>query len=135
MMSAPPPRTPGRLGDLERAVMDVLWAKSEPVSARQVLDELASRRLAYMTVKTVLDRLTSKRLVMREQETDGRAMLYRPSADREAYISELMLEELSSAPDRDAVLLHFARLVSDREGRTLRSALDGDHPDPPPARS
>lgn len=105
--------------------MDVLWAAPEPLNARQVLDQLAARQLAYMTVKTVLDRLTSKQLVVRELEQGGRAMLYRPSAVREAYISELMLEHLASAPDRDAVLLHFAKLVSDREGRTLRDALGG----------
>ena len=64
-----------RLGDLERAVMDVLWdvvpGTSDGVTVREVADALDGRELAYTTVMTVLDRLAGKGMVQRERE--GRA--------------------------------------------------------------
>ena len=51
------------LGDLERAVMDTLWATSTPQTVRQVHESLSENRsLAYTTVMTVLQRLAKKNL-------------------------------------------------------------------------
>ncbi|MGH8573296.1 MAG: BlaI/MecI/CopY family transcriptional regulator, partial [Gammaproteobacteria bacterium] len=47
----------GGLGELERAVMEVLWDRDEPFVVRDVVRVLAGRGLAYTTVMTVLDRL------------------------------------------------------------------------------
>ena len=71
-----------RLGDLERAVMDVLWDRSGPATVREVVDGLDGRDLAYTTVMTVLDRLAGKGMV--ERERAGRAWSYRrsPAATR-----------------------------------------------------
>lgn len=69
------------LGDLEHAVMDVLWARPAPTPVRDVHEELArGREIAYTTVMTVLDRLAKKGVVARE--LDGRAWLYRPARSR-----------------------------------------------------
>jgi predicted transcriptional regulator len=120
-----------RLGDLERAVMEILWdlpaaGPAEPwptMTAREVAAALSGRRsLAYTTVLTVLDRLERKGLVRRLR--DGRAHHYAPMASRAAYVAELMLEALGSASDRDAVLMHFADQVSGEEAEVLRRALD-----------
>ncbi len=55
------------LGELESAVMDVLWSMPGPLRVRDVLDELApGRTLAYTTVMTVLDNLHRKGWVQRE---------------------------------------------------------------------
>ena len=68
-------------GDLEQAVMDVLWASPTAMSVRDVQAALAKERdLAYTTVMTVLDRLAKKGVVARE--LDGRAWLYRPARSR-----------------------------------------------------
>jgi predicted transcriptional regulator len=132
-----------RLGDLERAVMEILWdlpaadpARPRPtLTAREVAAALArSRSLAYTTVLTVLDRLERKGLVRRLR--DGRAHHYSPMASRAAYVAELMLEALGSASDRDAVLMHFADQVSGEEAEVLRRALGlagRDGPGPPEA--
>lgn len=65
-------------GDLEQAVMDVLWASPTAMSVRDVQAALAKERdLAYTTVMTVMDRLAKKGQVTRE--LDGRAWQYRPS--------------------------------------------------------
>ncbi|MEV0730821.1 MULTISPECIES: BlaI/MecI/CopY family transcriptional regulator [Polymorphospora] len=116
-----------RLGDLERAVMDVLWDRGPAadgrvgVSVREVAEALHDRELAYTTVMTVLDRLAGKGMVERERE--GRAWSYRPAATREAYIAQLMLDALDLAGSRDAALVRFARSVTGTEADVLRAAL------------
>ncbi|MFY1689857.1 BlaI/MecI/CopY family transcriptional regulator [Plantactinospora sp. WMMB782] len=112
-----------RLGDLERAVMDVLWDRGAGAGAtvREVAEALRDRELAYTTVMTVLDRLAGKGMVERERE--GRAWRYRPAASREAHIARLMLDALDLAGSRDAALVRFARSVTGTEAEVLRAAL------------
>ena len=117
------------LGELESAVMDVLWAASDSIRVRDVLDTLApGRRLAYTTVMTVLDNLHRKGWVRREMQ--GRAYLYRVVASREEATANALRSMLDSSGDSEAVLLHFARSVSERESLLLRDAL-GDRWPPP----
>ncbi|RIV39425.1 BlaI/MecI/CopY family transcriptional regulator [Micromonospora radicis] len=117
-----------RLGDLERAVMDVLWdtvpATSDGVTVREVADALAGRELAYTTVMTVLDRLAGKGMVQRERE--GRAWRYRAMATREAHIAQIMLDALDLGGSRDAALVRFARSVTGTEADVLRAALSAE---------
>ena len=111
-----------RLGQLERKVMDVLWeSMGTEKTVRQVAEELPNH--AYTTILTVLDRLQRKHMVRRTK--DGRAHRYTATASREAYTAELMLEALGAAPDRDAVLVRFAEVVTSSEATVLRQALDG----------
>ncbi|ASU82180.1 CopY family transcriptional regulator [Nocardiopsis gilva YIM 90087] len=118
-----------RLGDLERAVMDVLWAQDEPLTVREVGRALADRDLAHTTVMTVLDRLAKKEVVSRDRE--GRAWRYRPAASRESYVSELMYDALGETGDRDAALAAFVRSMSGTEAEALRRALaDADLDEP-----
>jgi predicted transcriptional regulator len=122
------------LGDLERAVMEVLWdlptslpdgSTPATATARQVADRLATRRpLAYTTVLTVLHRLERKQLVRRLRE--GRAHRYAPVASREAYVTQLMVEALGGVSDPGAVLVRFAETVSSEEAEVLRRALQAD---------
>ncbi|MEU4523778.1 BlaI/MecI/CopY family transcriptional regulator [Amycolatopsis sp. NPDC024027] len=111
----------GKLGELERAVMDALWARSGPVSVRAVHEALADRGLAYTTVMTVLSRLADKGFLRRER--DRRAWLYAPAASRDQYVAELMFEALGETGDRDGALTHFAQAVSAEEAAVLRRAL------------
>jgi predicted transcriptional regulator len=110
-----------RLGELERAVMDVLWASAEPVTARQVAGALATRELALTTVLTVLSRLEAKGYVRRTR--DGRAHHYQPTSSREDHVAVLMHEVLGAASDRTAALTRFAGQVSRAEAEALQSAL------------
>jgi predicted transcriptional regulator len=111
-----------RLGDLERAIMDVLWDASEWLTVRQVSEQLTERDLAHTTVMTVLDRLSKKGFARRER--DGRAWRYRASESREAYVAELMLSALDQTGDRQAALARFVRSVSGAEARALLGALE-----------
>ena len=111
-----------RLGDLERAIMDVLWGTPQSLTVREVSAQLTERDLAHTTVMTVLDRLAKKGFARRER--DGRAWRYRPAATREAYVTELMLTALDQTGDRSAALARFAKSVSGAEASALRGALD-----------
>ena len=111
-----------RLGDLERAIMDVLWGTPQSLTVREVSAQLTERDLAHTTVMTVLDRLAKKGFARRER--DGRAWRYRPAATREAYVTELMLTALDQTGDRTAALTRFAQSVTGVEAEVLRDALE-----------
>ena len=110
------------LGELEAAVMDVLWDAPEPFKVRAVLERLdTGRQLAYTTVMTVLDNLYRKQWV--ERELDGKAYLYVPALSREEAAARALRDVLDASGDPHAVLMHFVASSSDEETDLLRSAL------------
>ena len=123
-----------RLGELERSVMDLLWAGQEAATANTLRDLLArdtdavgenaghhGKELAVTTVLTVLSRLEKKGLVERERGT--RPHRYQAVSSRADHTAELMHEVLGSAPDREAVLARFIGSVTESEAATLRKLL------------
>lgn len=111
------------LGELERSIMEVLWATDESRSAYDLQHDLADRRLAPTTILTVLSRLEKKGFVARSR--DARPHRYRAAATREEHMAELMHEVLGSATDRVAVLERFVGQASPDEAAALRRLLDG----------
>jgi len=110
------------LGDLERAVMDVLWDADGEVSVRDVHAALTDRDLAYTTVMTVLVRLVGKGLA--ERELDGRAWRYRPARSRQDLTADAMNEALGTdEAGRSAALVAFVEKVTPDEADLLRKAL------------
>jgi BlaI family penicillinase repressor len=72
------PRT-GELGELQLAVLNVLWTRGKAVTVREVLGALpGDRRPAYTTILTVLRNLEKRGLVAHEQPEGLRMFLYRP---------------------------------------------------------
>ncbi|NUP53918.1 MAG: transcriptional regulator [Catenulispora sp.] len=116
---------PRRLGDLERAVMDVLWTHPEGSTAQEIVERLATRtggpELATTTVLTVLDRLRRKDFVDRERA--GRAHRYRAVSSRDDVVAASMLAVLKTTDDRRSALVRFAGAVSPEEAALLREAL------------
>jgi len=117
-----------RLGELERAVMEKLWANSAaggvPLTVREVHVTVgAPRDLAYTTVMTVLDRLAKKHLVT--QERDGRAYRYSPVNTRGELTAMTMRESLGGLgeSDRKGALLHFLKAASPQELDDLKTVL------------
>ena len=102
-----------RFGELESAIMECLWARTQPASVRDVLGELhTGKQLAYTTVLTVLDNLHRKGVVTREMS--GRAWLYQPAYSRDEHTAMMLREVLGNSGDRQAALMHFvANLDSD----------------------
>jgi predicted transcriptional regulator len=110
-----------RVGELERAVLQVLWDVPDGCTAREITETLDSRELAATTVLTVLDRLGRKGLVTRERH--GRAHRYRAAASREEFVADLMLEALDQAGDREAALARFLGAVGEQDTDRLRALL------------
>ncbi|MEC3974402.1 BlaI/MecI/CopY family transcriptional regulator [Amycolatopsis sp. H20-H5] len=110
------------LGELEKAVMDVLWHADAPLKVRDVLEQLdTGKTLAYTTVLTVLDNLHRKQWVGRERS--GKAYLYQPTLSRTQAAANSLREVLDSSGDPESVLLHFAQSVSPQESVVLRKGL------------
>ena len=110
------------LGDLERAVMEQLWAAGEPLAATTLRDALADRAVALTTVHTVLTRLEQKGFVAHDE---ARPRRFRARASREDHAAELMHEVLGRSGDRQAVLARFVGGVDAEEARLLRELLAG----------
>jgi predicted transcriptional regulator len=111
------------MGELERAVMDVLWERTgwlTPGEAHEAL-ERQGYELAYTTVMTVLVRLWQKDRVRRQR--DGRAYAYHPVITREQYIAATMEEALAAARDHSAVLSHFLEALDPADRVQLRRLL------------
>ncbi len=109
------------LGELERAVMEILWASDETLSAYDLQSMLVDRELAATTILTVLSRLEKKGFVARTR--DARPHRYRAAASREEHMADLMHEVLGTASNRTAVLERFVGQVTPEEAETLRRLL------------
>lgn len=110
-----------RWGELESEILAALWAAERPMTASDVLAELADPDLAYKTVLTVLLRLHERGVLTRERV--GRAHAYQPTVDR----TEQALGTLSQAlgrGDRTAVLRRFLDTLDVADERALRALLD-----------
>ena len=112
-----------RFGDLEAAIMDVIWAAAAPVRVREVSEQLnRDRPLAFNTVQTVMENLYRKGWLGRRK--DGRAYLYTAKRSRDDYADGLMAEALSAAGDPAATLVRLVGDLEPGEAARLRAALD-----------
>lgn len=108
-------------GELETAIMDVMWACEDPCSVREVRERLSYRPVAYTTVMTVMDILHRKGVLRREKH--GRAWRYWPVEDRADHGARLMWEVLRASGDERATMRRFLERVSDGEMECLRDAV------------
>ena len=112
------------MGELEAAVMDVLWDRggwSTPGEVHQVLGH--HHPVAYTTVMTILVRLWQKGRL--ERERDGRAFAYHPILSREEAAADSMQELLGVSRDRSVVLSHFLNTLTPSDRAQLRRLLKG----------
>jgi predicted transcriptional regulator len=111
-----------RFGDLEAAIMEELWARTDPTTVRELLAVLQrGRTLAYTTVLTVVDNLYKKGWLQREP--DGRAYRYSPTMTREEYGARQLRHALDGAGDPAEALVRFVEKMSASEAAALRRAL------------
>jgi BlaI family transcriptional regulator, penicillinase repressor len=93
------------LGELERAVMGIIWSQAHDVSVGDVHLALPeSQRVAYTTVKTTMERLAEKGILA--QTRGGKAYLYR------AAISQQELEQQIVAATLDRLMEDFPDAVA-----------------------
>jgi predicted transcriptional regulator len=109
-------------GDLEAVIMHRVWEHEEPVTVRDLFDDLsAERTIAYTTVMSTMDNLHRKGWLDRVRE--GKAYRYTATASREEYSARLMREALADGGDAEAVLSHFVAQIDSGESEALRSVL------------
>src|SRR2546429_2890871 len=93
-------------GDLEMAIMQVMWAGDRPYVVREVRERMQyARPVAYTTVMTVMNILHRKGVLHREKL--GRAWQYWPVEVREDHDARLMAEALRSGGDEDVTMRRF----------------------------
>jgi predicted transcriptional regulator len=124
---APAPRRGS--GELEAAVLAVLWGAGTALSPGEVQTALAARtdaarELSYSTVVTILSRLHEKKALTRQR--DGRAFRYAPVADEAGLAARRLAALLDKEPDRAAVLSRFVADLSDGDEALLRRLLAQD---------
>ncbi|WP_245178738.1 BlaI/MecI/CopY family transcriptional regulator [Streptomyces montanisoli] len=112
-------------GELETAVLTVLWAAGTPLVARQVQAGLPMP-LARTTVATLLARLHEKGAVVRERA--GRGYAYSAAQDRQGLAARRMHRELDKDADREAVLARFVSQLEPEDEKVLRELLESDLP-------
>jgi predicted transcriptional regulator len=109
-------------GELESAIMDVVWASERAYLVREVRERLSyNRPLAYTTVMTVMNILYGKGVLCREKH--GRAWRYWPAESREEHDARLMAEVLRSGGNERITMMRFVERVSDEERESLRHAV------------
>ena len=110
----------GRLGPLERKVLEALWARSAPVSVRDLQPDFPDT--AYTTLMTTLDRLHRKQMLARTKH--GRAFYYQPRLTRPEYDSVRAADALKVVLEGDGAALtpllsFFVQAVGDRDQELL----------------
>jgi len=118
------PETSHRLGDLQLAIMRVLWSRGE-AAVTDVHEALLERGLAPTTVATMLVKMEKKGVV--SHRADGRKFLYRPRVSEEQ-VRRSMVDELTSQLFRGDVTALVSHLLSEhaverRELAQLRALI------------
>ncbi|WP_261561651.1 BlaI/MecI/CopY family transcriptional regulator [Frankia tisae] len=116
-------------GELESAVLAVLWEADEPLTPAQTQEALTrdGHDLAYTSVATTLVRLHGKGLL--ERTVAGRGHAYTPTAAAARQLADRMRGLLGDGRGRAVVLSHFvAGLTADDEATLLAllAAAEGE---------
>jgi predicted transcriptional regulator len=110
-------------GQLEGAIMDVVWSQDRPLLVREVRERLRySRPVAYTTVMTVMTILYGKGVLHREKH--GRAWRYWPAEQRAEHDARLMAEILVSSGDSARTLGEFLSRVGPEDLDAVRSLVE-----------
>ena len=100
------------LGDLQHAIMAVLWERGEATTADVHEALYAERGLALTTIATMLRKMEDKGVVVHRR--DGRQFVYRPTVSREEVRESMVGELVERLFGGDARAL-VAHLVSEHE--------------------
>lgn len=120
-ITRPAPKVDKYLGELETAIMSILWERSE-ATVHEVVSALEPHHpVAYTTAMTVMRRLVDKGLLTRTLQ--GRSYTYRPALSREQFLTRV-----SSRIVRDLVsdfgevaIAQFLRVIDEVEPERLRA--------------
>jgi predicted transcriptional regulator len=105
-------RTDPSLGDLQHAIMEVLWSEGQATAAEVHRALQAERGLAPTTIATMLSKMERKGVV--SHRTDGRRFVYRATVSRDE-VRRSMLGDLSERLFGGSVAAMVAHLLSAHE--------------------
>lgn len=88
-----------RLGDLQLAILEVLWERAEATVADVHESLLVDRGLATTTIATMLRKMEERQLVA--QRRDGRVLVYRARLERDAVHRSLVGDLVARLFDGD----------------------------------
>lgn len=109
-------------GELESVIMELVWDCSDPVTVREIFEQMQrDRTIAYTTVMSTMDNLHRKGWLDRVK--DGKAYRYVATASREEYSARLMREALTGGRNTEAVLAHFVAEMDSGESEVLRAIV------------
>lgn len=100
------------LGDLQHAIMKVLWERGEATTADVHAALHAERGLAFTTIATMLRKMEDKGVVT--HRPDGRQFVYRPAVS-EDHVRRSMVGELVARLFEGDPKALVAHLVSEHE--------------------
>lgn len=109
-------------GELEAAILAVLWSQGRSMTCSEILELVAGRRPAPTTLLTALERLGRKGMVRRVGDA-ARNVRFEPTVTQAEHASRIMLEALPDAAGRGAALLQFARGLGLDDLRILEQAI------------
>lgn len=118
------------LSDLEREVMEVVWAADAEVSVKQVAELVnagTKKQRAYTTFMTILSRLHKKKIV--ERRRVKKSDLYKARVGKTEYLETRARTEIDALVGEygDIALAQFARQVteSSSQDERLKKLADG----------
>lgn len=114
-------------GELESAILDVLWSAAEggtsPLTSQEVLERVApDGGLALTTVLTVLSRLVDKELVVRAPGA-GRSLLFSAATSRAQHDGALLLKIFEGSDNPLLAFSHFAKSLTAEQLADLQQSL------------
>ena len=112
------------LGELEGAVMRIIWRRTE-VTVRNVLEELQpARPLKYTTVMTVMSRLAQKGVLTTRKQ--GNTFYYRAAATPEAFVAQRAERAVQAllATFGDVALAYILRELEDADPERRKRLRD-----------
>lgn len=97
------------LGDLQHAILDVLWDRQEATVAQVHGDLFDSRKLALTTIATMLRKMETRGLV--DHHTVGRQFVYRAAMARSDARRDMVSQvvERGFAGDTSAMVSHLLK--------------------------
>ncbi len=101
-----------QLGDLQLAIMRVLWSRGEASASDVHRALLEERGLAPTTIATMLRKMEDRGLVA--HRTDGRKFIYRPEVTEENVRSS-MVDQLSERLFRGNVAAFASYLIAEHD--------------------
>jgi predicted transcriptional regulator len=100
-----------RLGDLQVAILRVLWDRGE-ATVQEVTEGLAGKRRAPTTIATMLTKMEKRALV--EHRVDGRQFVYRARLS-EPEVTRTMVADLTERLFEGDVSLLVSHLIKSEE--------------------